>query len=79
MIALSFNVSFGPPSVIRCLKNNSKKYLFDPIASKIGGSSELSREVIRSRYVSSSYSDMTQVTIICHKQHQESQERTPAL
>ena len=63
MIALSFNVSFGPPSMIQCLKKNSEDYLFDPISSRIGGLSELSREVIRSHYVNSSYPDMTQVTI----------------
>ena len=57
VLTLSFNVTFGPPSLVFCrygtaTKLNSKRD--DPI---------LSREVIRSQYVNSSQPDMTRVTV----------------
>ena len=59
---LSFIVSHGPPSMIRCVYG-SNKLLFDPVVSRETGLSELSREVIRSHYVNSSQPDMTRISI----------------
>ena len=59
---LSFNVSFGPPSMIRCV-DGSNTQLFDPVASRYTVVPGLSREVIRSHYINSSYPDMTRVTV----------------
>ena len=62
MFTLSFNVSFGPPSMIRCV-DGSNTQQFDPVTSRGNGVAELSREVIRSHYINSSYPDMTRVTL----------------
>ena len=62
MFTLSFNVSFGPPSMIRCV-DGSNTLLFDPVASRYTVVPGLSREVIRSHYINSSYPDMTHVTL----------------
>ena len=62
MFTLSFNVSFGPPSMIRCV-DGSNTQQFDPVTSRGNGVAELSREVIRSHYINSSYPDMTRVTV----------------
>ena len=62
MFTLSFNVSFGPPSMIRCV-DGSNTLLFDPVASRYTVVPGLSREVIRSHYINSSYPDMTRVTV----------------
>ena len=59
---LSFNVSFGPPSMIRCVRGSNTE-LFDPVASRETVVPGLSREVIRSHYINSSYPDMTRVTL----------------
>ena len=59
---LSFNVSYGPPSMIRCT-DGSNVELFDPAGTRGTGISELSREVIRSHYVSTSQPDMTRVSV----------------
>ena len=58
-ITLSFTVSFGPPSRIRCTRDNTqliKNHIRDP-------SAQVTREVIRSRYISSTQPDMTRVTV----------------
>ena len=59
---LSFNVSYGLPSMISCTYGSNKD-LFDPAATRGTGISELSREVIRSHYVSTSQADMTRVSV----------------
>ena len=61
-IALSFNVSYGPPSRVHCQRRNT------PGASAFVNiinnreSLKLFREVIRSRYINSTLPDMTRVT-----------------
>ena len=57
--SLSFTVSFGPPSRIRCTRDNIQ--LFN--ARGLEHYSDLTREVIRSRYISSTLPDMTRVTV----------------
>ena len=55
-IALSFNVSFGPPSRIRCTRNNVQ--VLDGREIK-----QIAREVIRSRYIDSTLPDITHVMV----------------
>ena len=62
LFTLSFNVSFGPPSMIRCVRGSNTE-LFDPAVSRGTGVPGLSREVIRSHYIDSSYPDMTHVIL----------------
>ena len=62
MFTLSFNVSFGSPSMIRCV-HGSNTQLFYSGWSRGTRIAELSREVIRSHYINSSYPDMTRVTL----------------
>ena len=57
MLTLSFNVTFGPPSHVFC------QYGSTTILSNARDGPNLSREVIRSQYVSSSQPDMTRVTV----------------
>ena len=57
---LSFNVTFGPPSRIFCNYNNKETILHNV---RSDDHPNLSREVIRSQYVSSSQPDMTRVTV----------------
>ena len=57
VFTLSFNVTFGPPSLVFCRYGsvtilNNKRYF-----------PTLSREVIRSQYINSSQPDMTRVTV----------------
>ena len=60
-IAFSFNVSYGPPSRLWCTRNNFKSPpLYD--SKYDDGLSSITREVIRSRYISSTLPDMTRVT-----------------
>ena len=55
--SLSFNVSFGPPSRIRCTRGSIELFnTRDP-------NQQLIREVIRSRYIDSTQPDMTRVTV----------------
>ena len=57
---LSFTVSFGPPSEIGCSRNGITFF------SRFGSgfpSPVVSREVIRSHYINSSYPDMTRVIL----------------
>ena len=56
--SLSFTVSYGPPSRITCTRDSSVllNHRRDP-------NPLLTREVIRSRYISSTQSDMTRVTV----------------
>ena len=58
VLRLSFNVTFGPPSLVFCRYESTTilHYTQDDHPN-------LSREVIRSQYVSSSQPDMTRVTI----------------
>ena len=65
MFTLSFNVSYGPPSMISCYYGYNYMYaeLFSPSQSRGTGISELSREVIRSHYINSSHPDVTRVSI----------------
>ena len=57
-LTLSFNVTFGPPSLVFC------RYKTTTILPSVRGDHpSLSREVIRSRYFDSSQPDMTRVTI----------------
>ena len=55
--SLSFTVSFGPPSNITCTRDGS---FFLAIR---GPDPRVTREVIRSRYISSTQPDMTRVTV----------------
>ena len=56
VLKLSFNVTFGPPSIIFC------RYESMPILNNKRNDPKLSREIIRSQYVSSQ-PDMTRVTV----------------
>ena len=60
MFNLSFTVSFGPPTEISCSRNGIQ--LFSRTDSK-SISLVVSREVIRSHYINSSYPDMTRVIL----------------
>ena len=62
MFTLSFNVSYGPPSMISCVYGNNIQ-LFISKVSRGTEIAELSREVIRSHYINSSHPDMTRVSI----------------
>ena len=55
--SLSFTVSYGPPSRLRCTRDSSV------LLNNRGLHSRLTREVIRSRYISSTQPDMTHVTV----------------
>ena len=57
---LSFTVSFGPPSLIACNRNDIQ---FFSLVDSISPSPVVSREVIRSHYISSSHPDMTRVIL----------------
>ena len=60
MFTLSFTVSFGPPSEIACSRNGAQ---FFSRANSVSVSPVVSREVIRSHYIDSSYPDMTCVIL----------------
>ena len=60
MFTLSFTVSFGPPTEISCSRNGNQ---FFSRANSFSISPVVSREVIRSRYINSSYPDMTRVIL----------------
>ena len=55
--SLSFTVSFGPPSRIYCEQNSVQILIFRSSHPLV------TREVIRSRYISSTQPDMTRVTV----------------
>ena len=57
VLTLSFNVTFGPPSCVHC------RYKSTVILYNQRDHPNLSRDVIRSQYVSSSQPDMTRVTV----------------
>ena len=57
VLTLAFNVTFGPPSLVYC------RYGSIPILNNKRDFPTLSREVIRSQYISSSQPDMTRVTV----------------
>ena len=58
MFTLQFTVSHGPPSTVVCNIEGLTK-----IHKTRDNPSKLSREVIRSHYINSSYTDMTRVTL----------------
>ena len=60
MFTLSFTVSFGPPTEISCSRNGAQ---FFSRANSVSVSPVVSREVIRSHYINSSYPDMTRVIL----------------
>ena len=60
MFTLSFIVSFGPPTEISCRRNGIQ--FFSRTDSK-SVSPVVSREVIRSHYINSSYPDMTRIIL----------------
>ena len=62
MSTLSFTVSYGVPSRLHCVDGNNVN-LFSITGSRGPTVSQLSREVIRSHYINSSYPDMTCVSI----------------
>ena len=64
--SLSFNVSFGPPSGLQCLYNGNNN-LF-------GLNTNVTYQIIRPRYISSSEPDMTRIIIRISNQSRE--ERT---
>ena len=57
VLTLSFNVTFGPPSLVFC------QYDSTTILNNKRDAPNLSREVIRSQYMDSSQPDMTRVTV----------------
>ena len=59
---LTFTVSNGVPTRLHCVDKNNIN-LFNPTHSRGPFVSHLSREVIRSHYINSSYPDMTRVSI----------------
>ena len=61
-IALSFNVSYGPPSRVLCERKDTPNAITFVQLINHRESSKLFREVIRSRYISSTLPDMTRVT-----------------
>ena len=61
MFTLSFTVSFGPPSEMACSRNGIT--FFSRFGSGSIPSPVVSREVIRSHYINSSYPDMTRVIL----------------
>ena len=61
-IALSFNVSYGPPSRVLCERRNTPDAIASVQLLNHRESPKLFREVIRSRYISSTLPDMTRVT-----------------
>ena len=57
---LSFTVSFGPPTNISCSRYGAEIFSQD---DSLNVSPVVSREVIRSHYINSSYPDMTRVIL----------------
>ena len=57
-ISLSFTVSFGPPSRITCTRGSVE--LFRDIRNP---DPQITREVIRPRYINSTHPDMSRVTV----------------
>ena len=55
--SLSFTVSYGPPSRVRCTRASSV------LLNNRGLDPRITRDVIRSRYISSTQPDMTRVTV----------------
>ena len=60
IFTLSFTVSFGPPTNISCSRNGAQFFSQD---DSLNVSPVVSREVIRSHYINSSYPDMTRVIL----------------
>ena len=66
VFTVSFNVTFGPPSHIYCVYNRKGQTTTIAFFCARDDHPNLSREVIRSQYVSSSQPDMTHVTVKVH-------------
>ena len=62
-IALSLNVSYGPPSRVNCDRKDTPNGIAVAKVLNNRESPKLFREVIRSRYISSTLPDMTRVTV----------------
>ena len=62
-IALSFNVSYGPPSRVNCERRDTPDAFHFVHFLNNRVSPKLFREVIRSRYINSTLPDMTRVTV----------------
>ena len=60
MFTLSFTVTHGPPTEISCSRNGAQ---FFSQANSVSVSPVVSREVIRSHYINSSFPDMTRVIL----------------
>ena len=61
-IALSFNVSYGPPSRVLCVRIGTPGPAVTFLNER-DPNPKLDREVIRSRYINSTLPDMTRVTV----------------
>ena len=61
-IAFSFNVSYGPPSRVLCVRIGTSG-LVVTLLNERDPNPKLDREVIRSRYINSTLPDMTRVTV----------------
>ena len=66
VFTLSFNVTFGPPSRVLCYHNKQAEAILNSRDNP-----NLSREVIRSQYISGSQPDMTRVTVKVDQQIRE--------
>ena len=63
VFTLSFNVTFGPPSRVYCVYSSKGQTTKAPIFHARDKHPNLSREVIRSYYGSTSQPDMTRVSV----------------
>ena len=63
VFTLSFNVSYGPPSMISCVYGDSNPLFVPKLSRGTEIEESLSREVIRSHYINSSHPDITRVSI----------------
>ena len=61
-IAFSFNVSYGPPSRVFCVRIGTPSSVVTFLNTR-DPNPKLDREVIRSRYINSTLPDMTRVTV----------------
>ena len=57
-LSFSFTVSFGPPSRINCINSKNEEIFYAR-----GINSQVTREVIRPHYISSTKPDITRVTV----------------
>ena len=69
-IAFSFNVSYGPPSRVLCVRIGTSGPAVTLLNTR-DPNPKLDREVIRSRYINSTLPDMTRVTVRLDPQPRE--------